>query len=185
MQLLFIHYFVAMTLPPELSKVLIAFRYSTLYYLPTMYDVPTAVLKDTVPGKVYDVIGDYSFLRTAGFAFTPLAVIIFVWIIMKILTVPEINRFKNFRIWCTDTLEEKFKFSVLFEWLSIMFLNTVFFAFMQMRDYNMLDTFIEASVVFAHLTLFFILIMFVYAVYRVISFFREHPKLSSNIKKAT
>ena len=74
MQILYIHYFVAMTLPPQLSKVLLAFKFSTLNYLPTMYSVPSAVLRDTVTGKVYDAIGDLSFLRNAGFAFTPLAV---------------------------------------------------------------------------------------------------------------
>ena len=85
------------------------------------------MLRDTVPGKIFDVCGDYSFLRNAGFAFTPLVVILFLWLLVKLLSIPEINRFKNFRIWCVKTLEEKFKFSVLYEWLAIVFLNTVFF----------------------------------------------------------
>ena len=66
-----------------------------------------------------------------------------------------------------------------------MFLNTVFFSFLQMRDYNLYDTFSEVSVVFAHITLFFVLLLFIYLIYRVISFFRESPKLSENIKKAS
>lgn len=135
LQLLFIHYFVVMTLPPELSKVLIALRWSTLNYLPTVYEVPDAVLRDNVPGKIFDVCGDYSFLRNAGFAFTPLIIILVMWLLIKLLSIPEINRFKNFRLWCFNTLEEKFKFSVIYEWMGIMFLNTVFFAFLQMRDY--------------------------------------------------
>lgn len=105
MQLIFVHYFVAMILPPELSKVLLAFRFSTLSYLPEMYSIPTAVLKNTVSGKLFDAIGDYSFLRNAGFALTPLAVIIFLWILLKILSTPEINRFKEFRIWCKNQLD--------------------------------------------------------------------------------
>ena len=87
MQLIFVHYFVAMILPPELSSI------------------PTAVLKNTVSGKLFDAIGDYSFLRNAGFALTPLAVIIFLWILLKILSTPEINRFKEFRIWCKTQLD--------------------------------------------------------------------------------
>lgn len=105
MQLLFVHYFVIMILPPQLSKVLLAFRFSTLSYLPTMYPIPTAVLRQTVTGKLFDAIGDYSFLRNAGFALTPLAVIVGLWIVVKLLSIPEINRFKDFRIWCKNQLD--------------------------------------------------------------------------------
>ena len=105
LQIIYLHYFVAMTLPPELSKVLIALQWSTLNYLPTLYSVPDKVLRDTVPGKLYDVIGDYSFLRTGGFALTPLVVIIVLWLLIKLLSVPEINRWKVFRIWCKHMLD--------------------------------------------------------------------------------
>ena len=77
-----------------------------------MYEVPKAVLRNTVPGKIYDVCGDFSFLRNAGFAFTPLVLIIIVWLLLKLVTVPEINRFKKFRGWCAKTFNEKFKFAV-------------------------------------------------------------------------
>lgn len=100
LQLLFVHYFVVMILPPQLSKVLLAFRYSTLYYLPTIYPVPDVVLKETVTGKIFDAVGDYAFLRNGGFALTPLAIILVIWIILKILSVPEINTRKNIRMWC-------------------------------------------------------------------------------------
>lgn len=70
---------------------------------------------------------------------TPLAVIVFVWILMKILSVPEINRFKSLRVWCKEQLDEKFKFSAQIEWLSIVFVNTIFFCFLQMKDYNRYD----------------------------------------------
>lgn len=83
-----------MILPPQLSKSLLSLRYSILYYLPCIYTVPDAVLRDTFTGKVYDGIGDLSFLRTAGFALTPLVVIMSVWIILKILSISEINRKK-------------------------------------------------------------------------------------------
>ena len=100
LQLLYIHYFVGMILPPELSKVLVGLRWSTLDYLPELYPVPEVVYRETTPGKIFDVLGDFSFLRNAGFALTPLAVIVLAWIILKILSVPEVNRFKNARIWC-------------------------------------------------------------------------------------
>lgn len=56
---------------------------------------------------------------------------------------------------------------------------------MQMRDYNQYDSFSQASIVIAHILLVLIGLFFVYLVYRVISFFREYPKLSENLKKAT
>jgi hypothetical protein len=69
-------------------------------------------LRVTVSGKIYDAIGDYSFLRNSGFVLTPLAVILFMWILIKILSIPEINKFKGIRMWCKDQLDEKFTFAV-------------------------------------------------------------------------
>lgn len=100
LQLVYIHYFVIMALPPHLFKVFAAIRYSTMFYLPRMYSVSTAVLNPQVPDTVYNMVGDYNFLRNAGFAFTPLVVILLVWLVVKLLSVPEINRFKSARIWC-------------------------------------------------------------------------------------
>lgn len=113
LQLIYIHYFVMMNLPPVLMKVFSGLRYSTLYYLPMFYSVPTAVLKPTVPSSIYNQVGDYNFLRNAGFAFTPLAVILFVMAILKLLSVPEINKYKDARVWCSRLLEEKFKYAML------------------------------------------------------------------------
>jgi hypothetical protein len=48
----------------------------------------------------------------------------------------------------------------------------------------MYDTFAEVSVVLAHISLFFIVMLVVYMVYRILSFYYEYPKLSENIKKA-
>jgi hypothetical protein len=59
-----------------------------------MYSVPKAVLRATVSGKEYDAIGDLSFLRNGGFALTVIVVMLIIWIFLKILSVPEINRFK-------------------------------------------------------------------------------------------
>ena len=56
---------------------------------------------------------------------------------------------------------------------------------MQMRDYNQYDSFSQASIIIAHILLALIGSFLVYLVYRVISFFREYPKLSENLKKAT
>jgi hypothetical protein len=77
-----------MALPPELSKVLMALRYSTVDYIPSIYTLQEAVLKFTVPGKVYDAIGDYSFLRTAASSVTVLIVMILVFLILKALSLP-------------------------------------------------------------------------------------------------
>jgi len=100
LQLIYIHYFVAINLPPILIRVFSGLRYSTLYYLPRFFEIEAATLKKSVPDSVYNAIGDYNFLRNAGFAFTPLAVILFIWAALKLLSVPEINRFKVFRVWC-------------------------------------------------------------------------------------
>jgi hypothetical protein len=83
-----------MVLPPKFLSVMQAIRYSTLSYLPNIYSVPDAVLRETVPGKIFDMLGDYSFLRNAGFALTPFAVILLAWSILKVLSIPEVNKNK-------------------------------------------------------------------------------------------
>ena len=185
LQLLYTHYFVIMALPPHLFKVFEALRYSTFFYLPTMFKPDPAVLHPDVPDTVYNMVGDYNFLRNAGFAFTPLVIILGIWGIIKLLSVPEINRFKYARVWCRNTLEKWFKFAVLLEWVFLFITNTVFFAFLQLRDYNIYDTFAQVGLVFAHFFILFFVVIFILVAYRVISFQKEHPQMSENIKKAS
>jgi len=105
LQIIYVHYFVIINLPPVFTKTFLAIKYSTLYYLPRMFAVEEAVLKPQVPTSIFDTLGDYNFLRNAGFALTPLAVILILWALLKLLTVPEINRFKDFRLLCINVFE--------------------------------------------------------------------------------
>jgi len=100
LQLLYIHSFVANTLPPIMAKMFVGLKFSSLFYLPRLFDIPTAVLRPTVPTTIFTALGDYSFLRNAGYTFTPLLCVLIVWALLKLLTVPEINRFKKLRVWC-------------------------------------------------------------------------------------
>lgn len=163
-----------MILPPELSQSLAALQYSTLNYLPTMYPIPEAVLKDNVPGKIYDISGDYSFMRTGGFVLTPLAALLLLTVIMKILTIPEINRFKNFRVWCHEQFDEKFKLSFFVEFASIFYLNTVFFSFLQMKDYTPFDAFYLAGIIISDLLLLVLVSVLGFIAFKVIRFYLDN-----------
>jgi hypothetical protein len=185
LQLIYVHYFVIMALPPHLFKVLTALRFSTLHYLPTLFSVSPAVLHPSVPDTVYNAVGDYNFLRNTGFALTPLVAILLVWGILKLLSVPEINRFKNARVWCRQALENRFKYAVILEWVFMFITSMVFFAFLQLRDYNLYDSFAQAGLIFAHLFILLFVVIAVLVAYRVVAFHREHPQMSENIKKAS
>ena len=63
--------------------------------------------------------------------------------------------------------------------------NTVFFAFLQLRDYNIYDTFTNVSLVLAHFMILFFVVLSIMVAYKVISFHRDHPQMSENIKKAS
>lgn len=86
LQLVYVHYFVWINLPPEFIKVFMGLKYSTLSYLPRVFDVAEPVLRPKVPSSVYNLVGDYNFLRNAGFALTPLIAILGAWALLKILT---------------------------------------------------------------------------------------------------
>ena len=60
----------------------------------------------------------------------------------------------------------------------------VFFAFLQLRDYTIYDSYAEAGLVFAHLILVLAVVLSVLIAYRVIRFHYSYPKLANKIKKA-
>lgn len=53
--------------------------------------------------------------------------------------------------------------------------NTVFFAFLQLRDYVIYDTFTQVSLILAHIFIIAFVIVIILLTYRVLSFNREHP----------
>jgi hypothetical protein len=63
-------------------------------------------------------------------------------------------------------------------------MNTVFFAFLQLRDYNIYDTFAQVSLILAHAFIAFFIIVSILVAYRVLSFYQEYPVLSESLKKA-
>lgn len=73
-------------MPPALTKTLMNLQYSTVNYLPAIYPVPEAVLKLTLTGKIFDLIGDYSFLRTAASSITLFFISIIIYLILKAMT---------------------------------------------------------------------------------------------------
>jgi hypothetical protein len=86
LQLVYVHYFLWINFPPEFIKVFTGLKYSTLSYLPRVFDVADPILRPKVPSSIYNFVGDYNFLRNAGFAFTPLIAILGVWALLKILS---------------------------------------------------------------------------------------------------
>ena len=176
--MIYIHYFVVINLPPQITKLLMELKYSPVDYIPSIYPIQASVLKTAVSGKVYDLLGDYSFLRTAASSITVIVVMILVFFILKALSLPEINKFKTSRLWVKNFIDEKWTFGVWIEMLLIMYVNTVFMAILQMRDYNMYDTFATASIVMAHIILFVCLIVVGFMIFKVAKFFNDYPKLS-------
>lgn len=87
LQIIYVHFFVLMSLPPKLSNVFEGLRYSTLHYLPRLFYIEDAVLRPKVPSYIYNSVGDYNFLRNTGFAFTPLLVVLSIWGGLKLLSI--------------------------------------------------------------------------------------------------
>lgn len=48
--------------------------------------------------------------------------------------------------------------------------NTVFFAFLQLRDYSIYDTFAQVGLVLAHFFILFFVVLSIMVAYKVISF---------------
>lgn len=137
LQLLYLHYFVSTIFPTFFSSILSAMRLSTVSWIPNIFSavVPDFVRHDYVPSKIIDLISDYLFIRNGGYFFTILVIMLLVLAIVKILSVPEINRFKNVRMWCQQAIEERWKFSLPIQVFNVLYLPTVFYFLMNFREY--------------------------------------------------
>jgi len=60
----------------------------------------------------------------------------------------------------------------------IMYVNLIFMAVLQMRDYNLYDNFSTASIVVAHMFVFAAMLIIGLLAYKIIKFFNDYPKLS-------
>ncbi len=60
----------------------------------------------------------------------------------------------------------------------IMYVNIIFMAALQLRDYHMYDSFTTASIILAHLFITACLIVIGLIIYKLLKFFNEYPKLS-------
>jgi hypothetical protein len=58
-----------------------------------------------VPGKIYDLIGDFSFLRNAASTITLVVIIVGSFLVLKLLSLPEINKFKKSRVWIRELID--------------------------------------------------------------------------------
>lgn len=63
-------------------------------------------------------------------------------------------------------------------------MNTVFFAFLQLRDYKIYDDMTQVSLIMAHIVIVLFAIAIILITYRILSFYKEYPTLSENMKKA-
>jgi hypothetical protein len=59
-----------------------------------------------------------------------------------------------------------------------MYVNLIFMAVLQMRDYNLYDNFSTASIVLAHIFVFVAMLIISLLAYKIIKFFNDYPKLS-------
>lgn len=102
MQLLYLHYFISSTFPQTFSEILIGMKIATLSWLPNILTgvVPELARSSTIPPKIIDVLGDYLFSRNGGYFYIVLALVVVTFAVLKILSIPEINRNKASRMWC-------------------------------------------------------------------------------------
>lgn len=186
-QLLYLHYFIASTFPLTFSSILSAMKLSTLGWLPNILGpaVPEFVRYDYIPSKIIDLLSDYLFIRNGGYFFTVLAVLLLVVAIIKIMSVPEINRFKAVRMWCQQAIEDRWKFSLPIQVFNVVYLPVVFYFILNFKEYAYISNGIGiASAVVSWLSFVVFVGVTVLCTMRVVNFFKQYPKLSVNISKA-
>lgn len=187
LQLLYLHYFVSSTYPLAFSSILTSFKLATVSWIPNMlqFAVPDFIRHNYVPAKIIDVLEDYLFIRSGGYFFTVFILVLLAFIILKIMSIPEINRFKNLRMWCKETLDERWKLSIPMQIFTVLYTPLVYYFFLNMREYSQTGNQEIASIVVSWIFFFIYISILLLSLIKVVTFFRNHPKLSINITKAT
>jgi hypothetical protein len=114
-----------------------------------------------------------------------MAVTLVVFAVIKILSIPEINRNKASRMWCQDMIENKWKMSIQITLFNLFYTPLLFYFVLNMRDYTAGTAHSIASIAFSWVFFAVFILIFVMSTVKVIAFFRNYPKLSGNIAKAT
>lgn len=107
LQFIFLMYFVNVVWPPSLTYMLAAFEYSFFNFMPNMFGsvLPKPVPSANLNGQIYSLLGDATFLRSAGYLLTiTLFLLLFVGLMILLTKNKSIikdnnNRLKLKKIW--------------------------------------------------------------------------------------
>ena len=173
--LLYALLFINMTLPPNpayaLSKALIP----TLNFLPNIFSnaLPSAKYDSSISSTIYTFIGDLIFLRSQGFLFTVLLVLIAILLVMVVLWKRKVAAAKKF---CKTFVKETFWKKYLHGFVYLFFLPCFVIGLMKMRNYTA-DTAIEGFSIFcSYLFMIPMLVTVIYFIYKVFRLLRDHPQ---------
>jgi Ca2+/Na+ antiporter len=107
------------------------------------------------------------------------------FILLHILSNPFINRYKPFRMWCQDILEERWKFAVQMYFCNILFIPILLYAILNVKDYNIYNQSCIYSIILSWIAFMILISFYVIAFVRLVIFFKSYPKLSDSLIKAT
>jgi hypothetical protein len=162
-------------------------KLATLSWLPNIFGglVPEAIRQDYIPSKIIDLLKDYLFVRTGGYFFTIFFVVLFVFAVLKILSIPEVNRFKSVRMWCQEVIEDRWKLSLPIQFFNVLYAPIIYYFLLNILDYSHINNPGEiASIILSWLAFIVFVGILLVSFIKVINFFRQYPKLSTNITKA-
>jgi hypothetical protein len=173
LQMLHMLYFINIVLPPTPAYMFASFKQSFFKFVPNMFSsvIPQAIMTNKISSPVNSLIGDFMFLRNQGYLYTLTLMMVIFIIVMLLLTKNKwiikdtAKRHKLKRFW-----KEVILGSYLHNFIYVLFLPTVFFAFFQMRDYSLYYSIIGFSIFSSLLFLIGFLSIPVYFIYKLKKF---------------
>lgn len=187
LQVLFVLYFINVVMPPNLAFMLAAFRVSFLSFLPNMFAavLPKPVMTARSTGPVYSLIGDFLFLRNEGYLLTvTLVLVLAIAIVLLLIRNKKIIKDNNRRLLLKKVWKEVVLGRCLHGLAYLLFLPTIFFAMLQMRDYTLTYPVVGFSIFISLVYMLLMLAVLAWLLYKVISFVKKYPVTMEALARA-
>jgi hypothetical protein len=186
LQLLFMTYYTNLVFPPTLGNVLQKLQPVTLGFLPNPFSrvIPEAVARENIPANIKVANEDFLFLRVCGYVYFCALFIGLSMVLVKMLTLPEINRLKPLRNWLRKFLSRKFKTAYQVEAAALIIANVTFFALFQLRDLTVYQPIVGFSIFSAVVFGAFFLILPPLLLGLTFRTVEEYPKLFASLRQS-
>lgn len=181
-QLLFCLLFVNVVLPPNAAYALAQFRITAFTFIPNMFSsaLDALVYNSKFGNTIFTFFGDMVFLRTMGYLYTVLLVLVVVILLCLLFWK---KKFKYVKPYAKKFLKETFWHKHLHGLVYVLFLPTFIVGLMKMRDYTASTAIQGFSIFSSYLFMLPMLAVPIFFTVKVVKLVKNYPTTCKMLNK--